>query len=483
MKNKLILLGVALLMATSCQDFEETNTNPNQATTSPPEYLLTQAQEVMLDQLYDGFDNSRIGMTLAQYWSQNQYTDESRYLYRPQTNNTTWNNFYTSINNLQEIIRLNEADEAGRNDNQIAVARIMKAWAFHTLTDIYGDIPYLEAANAVGDNFSPTYTPQQEIYTNLLKELTEAQAQLDVAGEGFDGGDLIYGSDLTKWKKFANSLKLRVAIRMADRMPAEAATAISEAVAAGVFTSNDDNAAIQYLASQPNTNPLYVDVVVGGRIDYSASNILVGQLQQRNDPRLESYFEPAVTSGTFIGRPFGQNSNQANAQNADDVSQLSETILAPDFEGMLMDYAEVNFILSEAVVRGALAGDPAAYYAQGITASMNYWGITNAGAINAYIQANPLNVANYKQTLGIQKWIALYMQGFQGWAEYRRLDFGILQFPPVGGVLNSSVTRIPLRRVYPPLEQTLNGENYRTALDRQFSGDDSFVMPLWWDVN
>jgi hypothetical protein len=493
MKNKLISIGLAVMLSTACtRGFEEVNVDPNQPAVVPTSYLLTSAQETLLDQLYGGFDNQRVGMTLAQYWSQNQYTDESRFLYREATNNTTWNTMYTGINNLQEIIRINEASTVARNENQIAVARILKAWAFQYLTDTYGDIPYFEALQAANRISSPAYTPQQEIYMDLLKELTEANAQINTAGAGFSGGDLIYNGDMTKWKKFANSLKMRVAIRMADRMPAQALAAIQEANEAGVFTSNADNAAIRYSASQPNTNPLYVDVIVNGRIDYSSSDVLLNQLQQRNDPRLPAYFEPSENSGTFIGRPFGQNAVNANALDPDNVSQLSEVVLSPDFEGLMMDYAEVNFILAEAAQRGASVGGTAAeYYASGIRASINYWDAqrqrisssapaTTEAQINNYIAANPYDPANWRQSIGVQKWIALYSQGFQGWIEWRRLDFtGVLKMPVDSPLID--INQIPVRRLYPPDEQTLNGNNYRSAVQQQ--GADAFTTKVWWDVN
>ena len=269
--------GALVLLATlagACTDgFEELNDNPNEPSVVPTNYLLTYAQENIVDRVYNGFDNSRIGMTLAQYWSQNQYTDESRYQYRANTNNTSWNDLYAGLNNLQEIIRLNEADsgvDQSIRNNQIAVARIMKAWTFQYLTDIYGAIPYQEALN-IGTDATPAYTPQQEIYPDLINELTEANAQINVDAPGFEAGDLVYDSDMSQWKKFANSLKARVAMRMIDVMPEAAAQAITEAVAAGVFESNDDIAAVRYLDSQPSTFPLYVDYVVDNRQDFSSS--------------------------------------------------------------------------------------------------------------------------------------------------------------------------------------------------------------------
>jgi hypothetical protein len=268
---------------------------------------------------------------------------------------------------------------------------------------------------------------------------------------------------------------------MADRMETESLSAIEDAVASGVFESNDDNASIKYLTSQPSTNPLYVDVIVSNRIDFSSSNILVDELLELDDPRINAFFEHAVSSGDFVGRPFGQNAAAANGMNPNDVSQLSEKILSPDFPGMLLDLAEVNFILAEAAQRGAtLPMTAAEYYDEGIRASMEYWDVATPGEIDAYIAAHPYDAANYKQSIGVQKWIALYMQGFQGWIEYRRLDFtGVLGFPVNGPLVN--INEIPLRRPYPPDEQTLNKANYTNAV--QGMGADDLVTRVWWDVN
>lgn len=479
LKNILRITAFTSVLVMACDDFEETNTNPNQPGEVPTRYLFTYAVESILDQIYGGFDNSRVGMTLAQYWSQNQYTEESRYQYRPGTNNTTWHNIYTGIFNLEQIVQYNEENPLTRSANEIAVARIMQIWAFQFLTDIYGDIPYKSTFQAAEGNVTPAYTNQEEIYPDLLARLKEARDMIDVAAPGFGESDLIYQGDMNLWRKFANSLILRVAIRMVDRLEQTSLEAIQEAYTSGVFEDYTETAQINYLASQPATNPLYVDVIVGNRIDFSSSNTFVDVLLARNDPRITAYFEPAK-SGKYVGRPFGQNAAAANALKPDSVSQLSEKVLSPDFPGLIMDAAEVKFTLAEAAQRGAVLGKSAAdFYAEGIRESMEYWGVVSGGNVDAYILANPYDAANWKQSIGVQKWIALYMQGFQGWAEYRRLDFtGILRMPISGPLVN--IDQVPLRRTYPPDEQTLNRENYRRALDNQ--GTDDLTTKLWWDV-
>lgn len=480
LKNNITVITLAAVLVMSCQDFEEINENPNQPLEVPRSYIFTYAVETMLDQVYGGFDNSRVGMTLAQYWSQNQYTEESRYQYRPATNNTTWNTMYTALYNLEEIIRLNEEDELSGSVNEIAMSKIMQSWAFQFLTDVYGDIPYENALLAAEGTVAPAYTAQQDIYTDLLQELRDARDMIDVAAPGFGEADLIYAGDMEMWRKFANSLILRVAIRMADRMPEVSLPAIEEAYASGVIEDHTETAQINYLATQPSTNPLYVDVIVSNRIDFSSSNTLVNELLERNDPRIQAYFEPAANTGEYVGRPFGQNAAAANAQSPDDVSQLSERILSPDMPGLIMDAAEVKFTLAEAAQRGAaLDKTPAQFYAEGIRESMEYWGVEDPAQIDAYIAANPYDAANWKQSLGVQKWIALYMQGFQGWIEYRRLDFAdILQMPISGPLVN--IDQVPVRRQYPPDEQTLNRENYTAAVTRQ--GADELTTKVWWDV-
>ena len=484
------LFPIALLMA--CEDFEELNENPNEPLAVPTEYLLTSAEKQLLYFTHDEWFNGRLGMLYGQYWTQTQYTEEDRYQLRPGNNNTYWAYFYAGtggsnfgggMKDLQEIIALNEANPTSATPNQIAIARILKVWMYQILTDLYGPIPYTEALQA--DDPSPAYSSQQEIYAGLLSELTEANNQIDVNAPSFPSGDLIYNGDMSKWKKFANSLKLRVGIRIADVEEAASRAAINEAVEAGVFESNADNAMLTWLSSPPNNNPIHDAVVLGAREDFACSENLISLLKQNNDPRLTYYANPAE-GGEYVGQPYGLTAEAAANIPNSAVSLPSDLVArTATTPNVYLDFAEVAFTLAEAVQRGFIGGDAAAYYNAGIEASMQYWAGLAGETIpaetiqNYYTNVDPYDAANWKQSIGVQKWLSLYLQNIQGWTEWRRLDFTGVFTLPAGGVLVGE--GIPMRRTYPNDEQTLNLENYQNALN--MLGEDKLSTNVWWNVN
>ena len=497
----------AVLVGACTDNFEEINTNPNQPPVVPTSALLTSAQKQLMDHIWNEWTNGRRGMQLAQYWSSNQYSDESRYAFRSSTSNNYWIYFYAGrgatdastpngggMRDLDEIIRLNEefpeqnAGSFGTNDNQIAVARALKVWIMQIVTDTWGYAPYSQALQ-IEEYPNPAYDSQEEIYRTFLAQLTDANDRIELERLG-PAGDAIYSGDMMKWKKFVNSLKLRVAMRMADAAPDAAATAVAEAVAAGVMESNADNALFPYLPSAPNNNPLNEDFKT--RNDFAVSNVLIDKLKELNDPRIGFYAAPttnSVAAGTpeYVGEVYGLDEIRAAATQDDAVSQRSPQVLAADAPGIYMQYAEVAFLLAEAVERGFIGGSAADYYNQGVTASMNYWndGSVDAAGIAAYLAQPNVNYAAqiaagepWNVVLGEQKWLSLYMQGIEGWSEYRRLDFGILQMPADGPLEG---TGIPLRLIYPLDEQSANEQSYEAAVAAQ--GADELDTRLWWDVN
>lgn len=489
-----IILSVVSI--SSCKKgFDEINDDPNNPKDVPTSYYLTGAQKGLMDNNWDHWWGGQVGNQLAQYWASNQYTSESRYQFRTGITNSYWALFYAGGSNdalsavgglqeLQTIIDLctdnpDKYSPYGYPANQIAVATILKVWQMQKLTDQWGSVPYSQALKGI-KNPQPAYDTQEDIYTGLLAELDAANNMIDEAQDG-PVGDMIYGGDMTAWKKFCNSLKLRVAIRIADRKPSVASQKITEAVAAGVFTSNADNALFHYTAGAPNFNLHYYDYENEGRNDFCASNVMIDVMNGLNDPRIGHYFEPAEATSTFVGEVYGL--TEANAAGTDDadVSQRSAEVLAADAAGIYMDYAEVQFILAEAAERGFGVGSASSFYAAGVTASMEYWGV-DAGDISTYLAQPSVDYATasgtWKEKIGRQKWLALYMQGIEGWTEWRRLDFGILQVP-ADGVLEG--TGIPNRLKYPVDEQTLNGANYGVAVSAV--GADDLSTKVWWDVN
>jgi hypothetical protein len=274
-----------------------------------------------------------------------------------------------------------------------------------------------------------------------------------------------------QWFKFANSLKLRMAMVLADVDFNTAQTMVEEA-APNVFSSNDDNAVFRYLSTPPNTNPIWTNLVQSNRNDYVPSNTLVNAMNAVDDPRREFYFT-LDPNDEYSGGIYGAGNSFSK------FSHVGDMVLEPDFPAVLMDYAEVEFLLAEAVERGMNVGGTAVqHYNNAVTASITYWGGSEADA-TTYLAQPEVNYATapgpWQRKIGTQEWIALYLRSFDAWVVWRRLDYPQLQPPP------SAITPIPVRYTYPSNEQNLNEENYvKASAD---IGGDEVTTPLFWDVN
>jgi Starch-binding associating with outer membrane len=492
------ILIVFCLSANACGDFGDTNIDPNSPSLVNPSFLLTRAEKDLVDFTHNEWIGARTTFVCAQYWSQNNYTDESRYNFRQDVTNNAFTDFYTGpLSDLNEIIEINKTNtKKGEAANQTAIARILKVWMYHYMTDMWGSIPYTEALKGAA-NRSPKYSTQKEIYTDLIKELNEAVAQFKDGEKSFTDADVIYRGDLAAWRKFANSLALRIAMRAADVEPALAKTVI-ELAAKGAFASNTDGAYFHYLAGQPNNSPLNKDRNIRGDADFCISNVLIDNtLGAVNDPRL-AVIADKNGDGKYKGRPYGQNNGTAAGEAPSTYSQPSGAgavlgaadfkatdILAPNSAATLMNYAEVCFIMAEAKERGFnVAGTTEDWYNKGVTASMNEMGIDNATEISAYLAQKDVAYGtakgDWKQKIGVQKWVALYPQGLQGWAEWRRLDFDKFIVPVNGAIGDIGTKPAPMRLTYPTEEQTKNSVHYEDAV-RQI-GKDDLKTRLWWDV-
>ena len=332
----------------------------------------------------------------------------------------------------------------------------------------YGNIPYSDALD-ITKTF-PKYDDAKTIYYNLLTRLDADIANLNTSADSYGSADIIYGGDVGAWKKFANSFKLKMGMTIADDDNAKAKSVVEAAVAAGVFTSNADNAEFHYLSTPPNTNPIWVDLVQSGRKDFIASEAIIETMKTLDDPRLDDYFTEDA-SGDYSGAEAGAGGNYAT------FSKPANTILAPDFPALLLDYAEVEFFLAEARERGyAVGGTAQQHYNNAITASILYWGGTVSDATN-YLSQPAVNyttaAGTYKEKIGTQKWIALYNRGWDAWIEWRRLDY-----PHLSEAVDAQSV-IPLRYPYPVNEQNVNRLNYEAAADA--IGGDLVETKLWWD--
>lgn len=501
------ILSLSLVFAfNSCID-EKLNIDPNRPSTVQTPSLIVTAEKHLLDNIRSESASLRSSGLFIQQLSQVTYTSPSRYDIPFSYSADVWNGLFTVANNLQEIITLNSdpttkelvtADGAGRNATQIAISRILKSVAFSALTDIFGDVPYhsygsddpdFQALQQNPDNITPKYAPQEKIYADILNELKQSgDTLLRYSSENtFGSSDIIYGGNNLKWAKLAQSLRLRFATRLRKKDPSLYQTHFSDALAKGVFTSNADNAVFTYASAAPNEAPYYRATVTANRRDFALSLPFVDLLKGENpqlpvaDPRLSRY-AALNGAGSYTGLPYGLTEAQAGSFPATVVSLPGATYSAPNYGEVLMEYAEVAFLIAEHY--NWRQSD----YEAGVRASLAKWGVPESEAA-IYVAALP--PANQRNVLN-QKYIALFGQFLEGWSDYRRTgfpDFLVKRGDTVfsGTINGEQVTYtfnplfgdggIPSRLYYPVKEQSVNLENYQAAVATQ--GNDVIETKLW----
>lgn len=472
----ILLSGTFLLSVSSCKkDLVDLNQNPNASENAQPDYLLTAATKATADTYWGTANNMDASLLFVQHWAKIQYTDPDRYIYTSTSFQELWTVAYTkNIVNLNQLIKLADAQS---NSNYKGVALVLRTWAFTLLTDAYGDIPYKQATS-ISEYLTPAYDKQKDVYFALLDDLKTAQAALNPSGTAI-AGDVIYNNNIALWKKFANSLRLRIALRIADREPEKAKQLLAEIQTEGgsYISANSETAQMVY-GTSPNQNP--ISNLFDTRDDYRISKTIVDKLFALNDPRLPVYTSPTkdATPATYVGLPNGLLVGDASNLGFTKTSKPGTYFLAPGAPAVIISYAEVLFDRAEAAARGFTTEDAADLYKQAIQASLKQYGVSDAAAATYLaLPAVQYDASNYKKSIGEQKWIALFGQGLEAFAEWRRLDYPQLQ-PAVAGTLGG---KMPLRFLYPGTEQSLNGASYNAAVTSQ--GADALTTKLWFDVN
>lgn len=482
MKKKLIIFFLPLLMVIGCKrDLTSINIDPKNPKVVPSASLFTGAQKSLANLLTSSNVNTNIFRLIVQYWTETTYTDESNFdLTTRQIPRQVWNGIYTNVlANLREAkkVILTDVTDPAIQKNQLAVAEIMEIYTWYYLVTTFGNVPYSQALNI--EVTQPKYDDQKTIYYDLLSRLDVAIGNLNASAASFGSADLIYGGDISSWKKFANSFKLKMGMTIADYDNAKAQSVVESAVQAGVFTSNADNATFQFLSGPPNTNPIWVDLVQSGRKDFVATNTIVNKMKALNDPRIPYYFTYDGSGSDYSGGTPGASNNYSTFSKPSGPNLVSTSIgkiTNADFPALLLSYDEVEFFLAEAVERGYNVGGTAVqHYNNAITASILWWGGTQVQAA-AYL-AQPgvaYDSTNWKKSIGDQKWLALYNRGWDEWIEWRRLDYPQLVAPSTANSV------IPLRFTYPIPEQNLNTANYNAAATA--IGGDKVNTKLFWDI-
>lgn len=471
--KKYIIALMAVATLWSCQsdeEYEDLNRDPKNPTDVASGFLFTAATVSLSDNMASPNVNDGIYRFLAQYFTTTTYLDEPNYNFSSRSNpDNVWSEIYRDvlldIQDAKSKVMDEDLDE-GDKDARLGQLEVIEVYAWHVLVDMFGDIPYSQGLQA--QEFPlPTYDDDMAIYEDLITRLNNVNDMLS-AGNGYTTADVIYGGNMGQWQMFANSLKLRLGMRIADVNPGLSQSTVESAVTDGVFTSNGDNATLEYLGTFPNTNPLWDDLVRSGRSDFLASNTIVDYMNELDDPRRMVYFDDNLEGG-YNGGTYGALNTYGSFTHVGDI------LRQPTREGILLDYAEVRFNQSKAADLGySVGGDAETHYNAAITASMEYWGIAD-GAISSYLSQSGVSYDGSVAQFAKQYWLAMYDNPFQGWSVWRKYDAPELNIPEDAG------TPVPLRYTYPIDETNLNNDNYQAAADA--IGGDAAQTPVFWDVN
>ncbi len=474
----LLLLTTASLQSCT-EDFEEINTDPNNPVSISPALLLPNAIQTVVDRYWGHSTRyERLNIDAAMCWiqhlSRNIYINAEGDSYEiPLTiASATWNNIYNeSLINFERVIQLSSPEGEYPNTNYAGIALTMQAFAFAYLTDVFGPIPYSEALRGTAENpiNSPKYDSMEEIYAGLLADLAEANAKLTIGGPAISG-DILFNGDILKWKKFANSLALRIANRQAAKKPAESREVMGriwgDPTTYPIFTSNSDAAELRHFDVIGSRNKMFD--VFSTRSDWNISSTLIDKLLELEDERITVYAQP-LENGTYAGLPNGLTDAAAGNYNA---SRIGQKFLSPVAPSILMTYAELLFIKAEAALDGDIGGDPAAFLQEAIEASFAQHGLTMPAGYLGRLGAID------KETVMTQKWIALFGQGVEAWNEYRRTGYPILP-PPNPNAVFSNDGVLPTRIEYPVSEYSLNKSNLDDGVSK-LGGADNMRTQLWW---
>lgn len=488
MKNIIVYLSVGLLglsLGNCTGEFEEMNTNPNSPADVPAATLLP---KVIIETAK--IQDMRTAGLYVRFFAQNSYIVEDRFRFPDNDLLTLWEGNYIRILENSRIIR--EKSTGYENKNMVAIAEIISVNAFHTLTDVYGEIPYSEALRSKEGITNPAYDKQQDIYPDLLVRLEKANAMLN-GNNGKIEGDILFDGDLYKWKTYCNSLTMRIAMRMSNIEP-DAARLVIEKITADnitypVISSNNDNIRLKWQGVAPYREPWAQEYISGiDGSNHAVSETMMTYLIGYKDPRLTAYARPTKYNGAYIGAVNGP--AVGDEQERDKVSRIG-TFYTSDEAGYtkLFTYSEICFILAEAAERGWNVGVSAKEaYASGIKASLEYNRVSDA-EIAQFLESEKIAYQSGNKSVNLyniayQKWVSLYLQGLQGWAEARRTDIPLLT-PGAGTLYPGKHNRAPFRAVWPGTEDMYNNKNYKQA--KQNAGiteesDQLWGKQLWWDT-
>lgn len=476
--KKIFFYGLLLLSFAGCKKFD--NSNPNVPTVVHPGVILPQVFFNVSNTLVN--NAFELNNELIQYTCMNNtFTEVQRFKLVPGNSNGIWA-MYSRLRDLDDVIRM--SDEGVDLENYKAIAMITRVFILSIITDTYGDVPYSEAGKAASDKlYGPKYDNQKDIYTDMLAKLEDAAEMINIAKGLALGGDMIFGGSMLKWKKFANSLRLRLLMRVSGKADMNAAAAINEMLSNPttypMMEANADNVVYKYGGSLPDASPISLAILRDFDFKYKVvSAFIVDSMKKFNDTRLFQYARPTnASAGTanplYVGLPNSlpvtESANYNGGYNFQ--SYLGTRFQNNNEPAIWMTWSETLFLKAEAAMKGYYTGNAQQLYEQAIQASFQYWG---AAFTASYLQQPGVVYDGSFSKLYLQKFFALFFTGMEAWSEYRRTGYPNL----VPGPTNTNNGKIPVRIPYPLEEQSLNETNYKEASTR--IGGDNMNVKVWW---
>ncbi|MET3115124.1 hypothetical protein AAKU52_002868 [Pedobacter sp. CG_S7] len=489
-KTFILFVTSAILVTTSCKkDFKEINTDPNRSAAALPEALLTPA-------LWDVVTrNNNRALRLNNELMQDHVTTSDgdeihRYVIRPGESDYMWNNWYQQLTNFKDMYT---RSEDLNNQTFMGIALICDVYVSSLLTDTFGDVPYSDANKGKDGVYQPKFDTQESIYMSLFKKLEEANTLL-ATGNALTleqiAYDPIYGRNLpagttaangspiviNNWRKFGNSMYLRLLLRASARQESGAVAKIQEVVTNPttypIFTSNLESAVVRYTTTPPYTSAFFTYRAFDFNGNNGLSEFFINTLNGWNDPRRELW--ASIDGGTYIGIASGYPRGQVPERRSAYVPALMNEPLL----GNIMNYPELQFILAEAALKGYIPGDAKNYYETGVTNAITFWGLAVPAnqLTNQEIIWNAAESTDIKmEKIHLQKYYTLFFTDFQQWFEHRRTGHPFL--PKGAGLQNGGV--MPSRFNYPVYVQSLNAANYTAALG--VFGADDLNTKMWWN--
>lgn len=512
MKRKYQVLALALLTSIavgtySCTgDFEEINTNKTKLTEldelgtenafAAAQYRSIQASWQTFQSLFADLQGQYFA-NIAQNFSSDRNVMVGNWL------NGAWSGFYgTAVPALIGVLENTGPQGKYPNPGKYAIASIWKVYMYLPRTDYWGPIPYSQVGN--GGPEVP-YDSQEAIYKDFLTTLKTSAAALE-AFKGkkiFDTVDQIYAGDVDKWILFANTLRLRIAMRISKVEPALAKTEAEAAVAAGVFTTNAHDAFLKVTAN--SFNPMNQATAWNEfRMSAAMESVLKGYV----DPRISKYFAPVPGTSNFKGLRNGYTQGElgADENKAGATSNVADQFL-PAVQATnpfaIMYASEAYFLRAEGALKGwAMGGTAKDFYEKGIETAFKQWGIGDAAVITAYTNGTttPIALNDMVKTPALsdipvkfsadpakqleqiitQKWLANYPNGHEAWAEYRRTGYPKL-YPRINSDNPDSPKDAVVRRTpFVIGEQQTNAKAVTDAITK-LGGEDKSSTRLWWD--